>query len=139
MILLSNWTKKVALLVMFETVRAYVVCNFTNAAAAAIAPSQFSFPVFGPIMCGAVAGCGAAFMPVSKGLDPLKKGLQPPMLSALVAATGYHIFLHTSLSDGCVEPKKKAQFHVAIFFILVGLTTAFGFEAKAKAPKKKVA
>ena len=63
---------------MFEIQRAYVVCTLTAAAAVKIPPSQFSFPVFGPIMCGAVGGCGAAFFPLSLGLDPLYTGMVSP-------------------------------------------------------------
>ena len=124
--------EKIPMVAMSEIIRAYVVCTFTSAAATKIAPSQFSFPVFGPIICGTVGGCGAAFMPLSKGLDPMKEGLTPPMATALFAATGYHLFLSTSLSDGCIDAAEKAQFHVAFFFISVGIVTAYGLESKTE-------
>ena len=53
---------KAAMIVFYETLRASVVVKFTALAAAAIAPSDFSIPVFGPIICGAISGCGGAFM-----------------------------------------------------------------------------
>jgi len=123
---------------MFEATRASVVVLQTNAARAKIAPSQFDFAVFGPIICGAIAGCGSGFMPLSKGLEPMKDGMAPPMITALIGAAGYHLFLSTSLSQGCIDAPKKAHLHLALFFIFVGLSTAFVVEAPAvKSEKKK--
>ncbi len=125
---------------LFEIQRANVVCTLTKLAAASISPSQFSFAVFGPIICGAVGGCGGAFFPLSQGLDPIYSGLTPPMKTALVAAACFHLFLSTSLSDGCIDAAKKAQFHVALFFVASGLVTAFdlqGKNAKEEPEKKK--
>eukprot|EP00591_Stephanopyxis_turris_P005258 CAMPEP_0195521538 /NCGR_PEP_ID=MMETSP0794_2-20130614/18913_1 /TAXON_ID=515487 /ORGANISM="Stephanopyxis turris, Strain CCMP 815" /LENGTH=260 /DNA_ID=CAMNT_0040651113 /DNA_START=1 /DNA_END=783 /DNA_ORIENTATION=+ len=116
---------KICIVVMFETLRATVVCTFTKAAAANIPASQFSFPLFGPIICGSIAGCGAAFMPMNKGLEPMKNGLAPPMLTALLGAAGYHLYLSTSLSDGTIDAEKKAKVHVAAMFVSVGLAAAF--------------
>jgi hypothetical protein len=127
---------------MFEIQRANVVCVLTKLAATNIAPSQFSFAVFGPIMCGAVGGCGGAFFPLSQGLDPIYAGLTPPMKTALVAAACFHLFTSTSLSDGCIDAAKKAQFHVALFFIASGLVTAFDLQGKKtmkEEPEKKKA
>ena len=53
--------------------RASVVMKLTYAAGNAIPPSEFSFAVFGPIMCGTIAGCGGAFLPFNKGLSPIQK------------------------------------------------------------------
>lgn len=116
--------------VLYETLRAYVVVLMTCASADKIAPSLFSFPLFGPIFCGTIGGCGGAFLPLNKGLDPIKGGLSSPMLSALVAATCLHLFLSTPLSEGVIDAKKKAHVHVVIFFIGVGLINAFGLNAK---------
>lgn len=70
----------------------------------------------------ALPGCGGAFLPLNKGLDPLeKKGLAPNMWSAFVAAACYHIFVSTPTSDGIPDAAKKAQVLVASFFILYGL------------------
>lgn len=130
---------KVVLVVLFETLRAMVLVNFTIAAGDKIPPSFFSFPLFGPIFCGTIAGCGGAFLPFNKGLDPIKKGLAPPMLTAAVAATALHLFLNTPLSEGCIDAKKKAHVHIAAFFIAVGLVNALGLAApppKAVSVKK---
>jgi hypothetical protein len=129
---LSHLVKSLVV-VLYETVRAKVVITFTLAAGAAISPSVFSFPLFGPIMCGTVAGCGGAFMPLNKGLDPIAKdGLQPPMSSSLVGAAMVHLFLNTSLSDGVINAKEKAHLHLALFFIAVGLINALDMKAKEK-------
>lgn len=114
------------MIVLFETQRASVVVKLTTAAAAAIPASEFSFPFFGPIFCGSIAGCGGAFLPLNKGLSPLEKGLAPNMWSAFCGAAFYHIFMNTSLSDGIPDAAKKAQVCVACFFILYGLAKDVG-------------
>ena len=104
--------------------------TFTTAASSAIAPSLFSFPVFGPIMAGTISGCGGAFLPMNKGLEPIAKGMQSPMITACIGATVVHLFLNTSLSEGVVNAKAKAHLHMALFFIFIGLVNGLGLEAK---------
>lgn len=128
---------KAFFIVLYETLRAYVVVLMTTASAEKIPASLFSFPLFGPIICGTIGGCGGAFLPFNKGLEPIKGGLASPMLSALVAATLLHLFLSTSWSDEVVDAKKKAQVHVAVFFILVGFTSGFGLSAPPTVPTSK--
>jgi len=118
--------------------RAFVVCKLTGAAGAAIAPSEFSFPLFGPIFCGTIAGCGGAFLPLNKGLDPIKvDGLAPPMLSAFIAATFFHLF--TNLATDVVYVEKKAKVMVAFFFISYGMYVNGVFKGftSSKAAKKE--
>mmetsp|Transcript_86 Transcript_86/g.197 ORF Transcript_86/g.197 Transcript_86/m.197 type:complete len:131 (+) Transcript_86:30-422(+) len=111
---------------MYETLRAFVVVKLTAAAGEKIPSSEFSFPVFGPIFCGAIAGCGGAFLPMNKGLDPIRdNGLAPNMLTALIAAAFYHIFMSTSLSYGVIDASKKAHLVVAVFFVVHGFAQAF--------------
>eukprot|EP00525_Craspedostauros_australis_P000756 CAMPEP_0198111420 /NCGR_PEP_ID=MMETSP1442-20131203/3375_1 /TAXON_ID= /ORGANISM="Craspedostauros australis, Strain CCMP3328" /LENGTH=327 /DNA_ID=CAMNT_0043767837 /DNA_START=228 /DNA_END=1211 /DNA_ORIENTATION=+ len=113
---------KAAVMFLYEVMRAFVVVKLTKAAGAAIPASEFDFAVFGPIFCGTVAGCGGAFLPLSKGLDPIKeKGLAPPMFSAFVAATFYHLFMNTSLSEGVVDAQKKAHVTVAAWFFFYSM------------------
>jgi hypothetical protein len=119
--------------------RASVVVKLTYAAGKAIPPSEFDFAVFGPIFCGAVAGCGGAFLPLNKGLDPIKSsGLAPPMFSALVGATFFHLFLNTSLSEGVQDAKAKAHVILATWFILHGMHSngLFKYLAPSAAEKK---
>jgi hypothetical protein len=141
--------RQAALVVLFETQRASVVVKLTKAAAAAIPATNFSFPLFGPIFCGAVAGCGGSFLPFTNGLAPMENGLAPNMLSALVAATFFHLFLNTSWSDNVTDAAKKAQVVVACGFIGyslvmdVGLSNLFVVKSddkkkgKAAKPKKE--
>lgn len=110
------------MVVLYETQRASVVVKMTKAAAAAIPATNFSFPLFGPIFCGTIAGCGGAFLPFDKGLSPIEKtGLAPNMLTAFIAATSYHLLMHTSLHEGIPAAGVKAQILVAYFFIAAGL------------------
>lgn len=117
--------------------RAFVVCKLTIAAGSAIAPSEFDFPIFGPIFCGTIAGCGGAFLPLNKGLDPIKGGLAQPMISAFIGATYLHLFLNTSFSADIIDAEKKAKVGMAIFFILFNLFDTFVVQAKAKEATKK--
>lgn len=127
---------KGCVVVLYEAVRAKVVLTFTLAAGAAISPSVFGFPLFGPIMCGTVGGCGGAFLPLNKGLDPVLAGMQPPMTSAFVGAALVHFFMNTSLSEGIIDAKEKAHLHLAVFFILVGLANGLNLGAAAKVKKE---
>ena len=123
---------------LYETMRAFVVCKMTKAAGYAIAPSDFEIAVFGPIFCGGIAGCGGVFLPFDKGLKAIETvGLAPNMTTALVAATFYHFFMQTSLSDGVIEAHKKAQLLVAVFFISHNLYSTFGAKFLAPAPVVK--
>ena len=125
---------KTSMIIMYECQRALVVCKLTKLAGANIPPSEFSFPVLGPIICGGIAGCGGAFLPMSKGLDPIKNGLAQPMYSALIAAACFHIFLHTSLSDGVVNAADKARVLIVVFFIALNLSSAFPWSKAAPTP-----
>lgn len=128
---------QVVISVMFEVNRTFVVTKFTYLAASQLPASAFAFPLFGPIMCGAVSGCGGAFMPFNKGLEPMLNGLAPPMMTAFVASACFHIYLNTSLSEGCINAKEKARVHVALFFIAVSLISTFGVGSGSKSVKKE--
>jgi hypothetical protein len=128
---------KVFVTVLYEILRASVVVKFTQAAADVIAPSEFSIPVFGPIFCGALGGCGGAFFPLNKGFEPIKDGLAQPMVTALVGATFLHLFNNTWLSDGVVEAAKKSHVLVACFFIAANLYSSRITSPAASTKKKK--
>lgn len=130
---------QVVIIFLYEVTRAMVVVKLTAAAGTAIPASDFSFPIFGPIFCGTIAGCGGAFFPLNKGLDPIKKeGLAPNMISALIAATFYHLFVNTSLSHGVVDASKKAHVVVATGFVLHHFVKAFHMPTKSKDTVTKV-
>mmetsp|Transcript_51607 Transcript_51607/g.109744 ORF Transcript_51607/g.109744 Transcript_51607/m.109744 type:complete len:249 (-) Transcript_51607:162-908(-) len=120
---------KACIIILYEIVRAKVVLTFTIAANAAIAPSLFSFAVFGPIMCGTISGCGGAFLPMNKGIEPILKGMGYPMITACVGATLVHLFLNTSFSEGVIDAKEKAHLHLVLFFISVGLVNGLDLKA----------
>lgn len=128
---------KVLTTLMYQVTRAYVVVLFTGTSAAKIPASLFPFPVFGPIFCGAISGVGGMFMPLNKGLDPIKEGLDYNMITAIIAASAYHIFISTSLSEGCIDAKDKAHIHITMLFVAVGLVHALGYVPASNAVTKK--
>mmetsp|Transcript_21993 Transcript_21993/g.46381 ORF Transcript_21993/g.46381 Transcript_21993/m.46381 type:complete len:228 (+) Transcript_21993:1051-1734(+) len=111
---------KAVIILFYETMRTYVVTLFLGLAATTIAPSQFAVPIFGPIVCGTIAGCGGAFLPLNKGLTPIEtSGLAPPMFTALVASVFFHGVTQMA-SAGYIEMEdtpKKARVAVALWFI----------------------
>jgi hypothetical protein len=116
--------------------RAFVVTKMVLGAQDAIAPSDFSFAVFGPIICGTIGGCGGAFLPLNKGLDPIKEaGLAPPMFSAFCAATFFHLF--TTLATDVIDVQKKGKVMVALFFITYGMYVNGVFKSFMPAKKGK--
>ena len=125
---------KAVVIMFYETMRCYVVTLFTGLAASTIAPTQFTFPVFGPIVCGTIGGCGGIFMPFSKGLSPIEStGLSPPMFSALVGATFFHLTTQAAKTGtiDLVDAPKKAKVIVAAWFIGFSFYKAGLFPAKA--------
>jgi hypothetical protein len=114
-------------IVLYETMRAAVVVKFIQLAHRHIPPSEFSIPVFGPIICGTIAGCGSYFIPFHKGLDAIKDGIPSAMISAFIAAVAYHCLVHTAALSQYVPtaPAQKGQVLVAIFFIAYHFTNDF--------------
>lgn len=126
---------KVILIIMFESFRAGVCISLLEAGRKAIEPSYYNdVAVIGPIMCGAIAGCGGAFLPFNKGLDPIKKsGLVPPMITALIGSTYYHTFLYVGeWAEGIVDADKKAHLTVTLFFIINHLHDTFTIKKDKK-------
>lgn len=106
----------------FETMRASVVTGLTLASSAAIPASYFSFPLLGPIICGTLGGCGGAFMPLSKGLEPLSS-LTNPMKAAAAAAVGLHLYVN--LVDSSDLNDERGGIAVALFFICISMVAFF--------------
>ena len=127
----------ICFIVLFEIFRAGVAVNLINLATKNIGPSVFGFPVFGPIIAGGVAGCGGGFMPLNKGLEPIKAGLATPMVSALTGAAVFHLFLNSSLSDGVIDATDKARFCLGSYFIICGLAKGLGYVDMAITKIKK--
>jgi hypothetical protein len=115
-------------IVLYETMRAAVVVKFIQLAHRHIPPSEFSIPVFGPIICGTIAGCGSYFIPFHKGLDAIKDdGIPSAVISAFIASVVYHGLVHTMTWSQYVPtaPAQKGQVLVAIFFIAYHFTNDF--------------
>lgn len=131
-------------ILFYETMRTYVVTLFTGLAASTIAASQFSFPVFGPIVCGTIGGCGGMFLPLNKGLTPIEAtGLAPPMFSAFVAATFFHIVTQLDKAGAIevVDCAKKAKVVAALWltgysYYKAGLFSSKPAPVKVKTEKK---
>jgi len=97
----------------FEVMRATIILNWTRSALEAITgpsalsrivPGQSSF--VGAIVCGTMAGCGGAFMPLDKGLAPLRGSAVPwgvtsafLCASFYVVATSAHLFPVINVED----------------------------------------
>jgi len=121
---------KVLFVILYETLRASVVVKLTTAASLLITPTVFSFPLFGPIMCGTLGGCGGAFLPLNKGLEPIKKkGLGLPMATAFFGSAMFHLYVNSGVADGCVRKEEKAHVHLAMFFVASGLIQVLGLTA----------
>jgi hypothetical protein len=120
---------KVPCIVLYECLRAYVVVSCTAAGAVHIPASDFSVPVFGPVICGTIGGCGYKFLPLSQGLTPLEQGLKQPMLSALLGSAFFYAWI---LFSKVSRAHDKGHVLVAIFFIAYNLSTTF----KTKKAKK---
>ena len=70
------------------------------------------------------------------GLEPIKKGIAPPMFSAFVAAVCFHFFLNLK-ADEVVYGVKKAKVCVAAWFILHGFYSNGIFGKMLASPAKK--
>jgi hypothetical protein len=112
------------MVVLYEIMRSYVVVKFITLANNTIPPSDFTIPVFGPIFCGTIAGCGAAFVPFNKGLDAIKQSISSPMISACLASIFYHCIVNGST---VLQPNASDKAHVliTIYFIAYHLSTDF--------------
>jgi len=117
---------KIIMVIFHETVRTSVVVKFTLIAAASITPSLFSYPVAGPILCGTVAGVGGVFLPLDKGLNPIKNdGMRLSMIMAFFGSLCLNLFLNTGLSNGVIHAKEKAHILMIFCFIISGFFRAF--------------
>lgn len=73
----------------YEVMRCHVAMNCTKQAQALLAsalvvPAVGRVAVIGPLIAGTLGGCGGAFMPLNKGLEPLAGGLNWRFASALL-------------------------------------------------------
>ena len=106
---------KHVVLVGFECVRAFLIQLWALRAATHIKPSYFSFPVFGPLVCGFIAGCGGFFCLL--GPSGIMKMVPWPVQSAFLAS-----LMHLLMVNGALGVPKYsfAEAHsVMIVFLVV--------------------
>ena len=128
----------------YEIMRCHVLMGCTKMAAAKlpsalVAPSAERVALIGPLIAGLLGGCGGAFMPLSKGLEPLEKGTNWRIVSAainslwLLAATQYP---PTKAALGLDEAWARfmAVAFFALFPIVQALTGVAPFGANPLAP-----
>lgn len=123
-------------IIAFELHRASVVTKLTILASATLPASVLSFPLFGPILCGTLGGCGGAFFPLSKGLQPVREGLTVPMMTAFLASAGLHLFVHDPMGvfECCSEREEVGAIVVALYFVSVSLFKLYkNIKAQTKA------
>ena len=75
----------------YEIMRCHVLMNCTKQAAALlpgalVVPSAGRVAIVGPLIAGTLGGCGGAFMPLNKGLDPLAAGTNWRISSAMISS-----------------------------------------------------
>jgi len=118
----------------FEIYRANGVCGAVKLGNSSLPASlDIGFPLFGPIFMGSIAGCAGGFLPLSKGLDPLKAGCKPNMKSGFAAAIFFHFWLNVWGGDAAA-----GQILVALFFIVlhVGLFLVERLGSKGKGSER---
>mmetsp|Transcript_7505 Transcript_7505/g.13564 ORF Transcript_7505/g.13564 Transcript_7505/m.13564 type:complete len:244 (-) Transcript_7505:146-877(-) len=108
----------------FELHRASVVVKLTFLAASVLPSSVFSFPMFGPIVCGTLGGCGGAFFPLSKGLEPLREGVSGPMTTAFLGSAGLHLFVNDPFEvfRWCSDREEVGAICVSLLFVGASLS-----------------
>ena len=107
---------KHVVMVGFECVRAFLIQLWALRAATHIKPSYFSFPVFGPLICGFIAGCGGFFCLL--GPSGIMKMVPWPVQSAFLAS-----LMHFCMVNG-VFGIPKFSFPEAHSFILMFLVVS---------------
>jgi len=78
--------------VTYEIQRCHVLMNCSNLAAGTLkgalaVPAPDRVPIIGPLIAGTLGGCGGGFMPLNKGLDPLKNGTNWRIASGALVST----------------------------------------------------
>jgi len=72
--------------------RTHTVCNIVKMAHETLPAGAFyPHPLVGPIIAGTLLGGGSNFMPLNKGLDPLKNGTPWTLQGAFMTATAFSL------------------------------------------------
>ena len=81
----------------FEMVRSRLVCVWSQRAFDVVPPSYAVVPVFAPIVCGALGGCGGFLLINGIGKDSIQTSIPWPVESAFLASLVY--FFTNSASE----------------------------------------
>jgi len=103
----------------YEMFRCHVMMNCAKMAAGTLAATMFSTPVVGPLVCGAIGGCGGGFMPFDKGLGPLEKDFNWRIGSAVMGSA----WMQLNISYPMVSAE-WARFAAVAFFALVPMVSS---------------
>lgn len=109
-----------------------VMTNHILVASSKISPSLFSYPVFGPVIVGTIAGCGGTFLPLSRGLDPLKNGCPDNIMNSFIASAAFVYYINNATGSSV---EHDAKLGVTLFLIFRGLVALY----KNNSGKLKVA
>lgn len=110
---------RIVCIILYEVYQSHLVVFSTDQAAILIQPSEFgNITIFAPILCGTLAGCGYVFLPLDAGLRVTQQGgFGQSIVSAFLAATFYHFFVHTTISTNIINVKEKTQVVISTFLI----------------------
>lgn len=134
--MLRHPAASVVLNLLFQSFRAAVVFALMEMAKAAEVPGGVG--TIGLLVCGTLGGCGGVFLPLSKGLEPVRNGAPALMETAFTATAAYlaaGALLRTDFGQlaveslpgddmTCLEQAKLAQlgqFLTAIYFAATSL------------------
>jgi hypothetical protein len=70
--------------ILWEIMRCHVAMNCSAMAQGAKLIATRDLAIIGPLIAGTLGGCGGGFMPLNKGLDPLKNGTNWRIGSAVI-------------------------------------------------------
>lgn len=75
--------------------RTHAICNIVALASKTLPPSDFyAIPLIGPIVVGTTLGSFSQFLPLDKGLLPIRDGCPWALQGAFISASLYHLMVH---------------------------------------------
>ena len=116
--------------ILWEIMRCHVAMNCSAMAQGAKLVATRDLAIIGPLIAGTLGGCGGGFMPLNKGLDPLKNGTNWRIGSAVINSIWLFASMQypsTKASIGLSAPSAK---FVAICICVIPplIQMAYGFK-----------
>jgi len=137
--------------VTYEIQRCHVLMNCSNLAVGTLkgalaVPAPDRVPIIGPLIAGTLGGCGGGFMPLNKGLDPLKGGTNWRIASGALVSTWMWASTHYASTKASIGLSVEwARFVAVSVFVVVPLfqmmtgVAPFGANPLVPPPKAKTA